>query len=1286
GFGKFTQKDGYGVRTVHTYNNVPYSDFMMNRALGGAEKESHVIGSDNQDYGSILRTYNINKIETSSGIVSYIVIPILQENYIKGTKTKTTAQNIELNGYNLSKKTETITDLFSDAAHPSVSMTNTTEFETISASNQTRAKKSVSLAGSSNEVSTSITYDTQGNPIRSVTSYTGSGLGVVPPKITESSYDTLGNLISQKDVSGNPARGTDFVYDTQLKQFVVEKTAFGGSIRLKNLYTIDYANAFGSPLQVMDPNGNKTTYEYDSFGRTVKTSADTDSGTKILGTYSYDASFPLSAKSVLSTGTWDPDFALREYVDGLARTVYKAKTGSEGKVVRTGRIVYDGAGRISRRGQSDWTDTGDLDHFSLHMEEKNPTLFEYDAIGRVKTTTLPLAQGETSPTILTTIYNDPYESTQIHSGGTSKRTVQDARGQILYVEDSGSDGVIAQIGFCYNLAGNRTKKSDLNDGTPLNCSDISTGIANKDVSGKNQAYWSYDGFGRVKIQSDPDLGVQKFEYTAFGDLSKSTDAKNIVTTFGYDPLGRMNTKTQPEGTTYMTYDSLSGSQNALGKLVKVEDQVQTKTFSYDKLGKVKRETRSFKNIPLKNGDVPYVTEYEYDLLGRVSKIDYPAHPVNHSRLRACYTYGTAGYISGISVQVNTNGILPGLCNKTVVENITYNEFNQTAGFTLGNGIETTYTYDARQRLVRLQSSGDVDGTSKILQDAVYTFNSRNNITNIANTASDYTTQYDYEYDGLNRLVNAQGTYSEPTDAYTKQFRQSFDYAKNGNLIAKRSHNFSTGAILDERLYQYENHQVRRIDSSKYGSDTLTMNYDASGNMVRQRDRTLDLTKQIEYDSQNRIVRILDKDNYTIGKYSYDEGGFRVHKSALIPGGAQSKHQEILYPNKFYGLEYMDEENVLRSINNIYLNGIRIAAITEDGRAAFYLSDQVDSVSTVLDDSAHILSRMQYEPYGETFVQRGNLDFSPKYNSQELDKESRFYFYNARHYDANIARFVSADTIIDGEFNTQGWNRFSYVKGNPVSHGDPTGHNADSNHTNSKASSDLNRKLGFFETLGQRFSNFFSKEFSFSTDRELIEKAASRGGFLPSLAMKQKLGYHITNIERKLADNFMDNYFSRTISGERLISPLGSMENRWGRGLRGSDGEGCGGYECLRGGGRVHESWDMVSVEGDQVVAPISGTVVAAWTDQHYHRVEIQTRDTQSGLIYKIGLLYSRHPDLREGMEVRQGDVIGTASDITPFYGPEITNHIHMEIKKCTNENSGGCTRWERQNPGEFFRN
>ncbi|WP_230457443.1 RHS repeat-associated core domain-containing protein [Leptospira santarosai] len=175
--------------------------------------------------------------------------------------------------------------------------------------------------------------------------------------------------------------------------------------------------------------------------------------------------------------------------------------------------------------------------------------------------------------------------------------------------------------------------------------------------------------------------------------------------------------------------------------------------------------------------------------------------------------------------------------------------------------------------------------------------------------------------------------------------------------------------------------------------------------------------------------------------TYDDGGFRIRRSALEEKNNVFTNVEILYPSKFYGLEFIESENVITSVNNVYLNGVRIAAMNEAGALAYYMTDQVDSVSHVLDDEGNTLSQIQYQPYGETFVQRGDLNFSPKYNSQELDRESGFYFYNARYYDPGIARFTSADTIIDGEWDTQGWNRFSYVKGNPIGAKDPSGHEA-----------------------------------------------------------------------------------------------------------------------------------------------------------------------------------------------------------------------------------------------------
>ncbi|WP_061218192.1 SpvB/TcaC N-terminal domain-containing protein [Leptospira weilii] len=1064
GFSEFTVHEAYGEKTTHKYHTTPYSDFLMNRALAGAEKEIRIIGNDNNDYGTIQTTYDVKPIQYGPGVTGYLPVTTKLEKFLSGQRTTTEVFDIILNGAKISRKTEVSTDHFTDTVHGVTTTTSSTDFETDDTTNQRRATRSVTFSGSSHEITSLLSYDTRGNLNKRVSSYTGSGLSPVGVHTTEYETDNHGNQITEKDTSSSPARGSSYIYDNELNQFVTQDTKFGGSISFTTTHQINYESAFGVPTTSTDPNGNKRFFEYDNFGRLIRTSSDTDVGTTTTATYSYDSNFPLSAKTILPSGSGDPDFASRTYTDGLGRNIYSVKSASNGNFAITERLVYDGTGKVIRKGQSNWATSGEIDRFVLHLEERNPTSFEYDPIGRVKKTILPTAGGETSPTTITTVYNSAFETTENRSSGTSKRTVKNASGDVLYVEDFSSDGNSAKIGFCYDIAGNRTKKSDLNDSSLMSCPNATVGVPTKDVSGRNQTYWSYDAFGKLRAQSDPDLGVSSYNYNAFGDLTSSTNAKGVTTTLSYDAVGRILTKNIPEGNIQYSYDSLSGSENALGKIVRIEDSNQSKTFSYDKLGRVKKETRvilatSSGNPLPSETQGPYITETKYDLLGRVTRIDYPEHPISHGRMRACYDYGSAGYISEISVQVNTNGILPGYCNKNIVENISYNEFGQTASLTLGNGISTNYSYDVKGRMVRLSSSGDVDGSNKVLQDAVYSFNPNNNITRIANTATDFNAQYDYGYDGLGRLTYATGIHVETTESnLTKRFQQSFSYAKNGNLTAKRIHDPASGAISDEWSYVYSNHQVTNIDSSKSGTDTLTMSYDANGNLTRQRDNAKDLTKRIQVDSQDRITQIQDGNNAILGSYWYDEGGFRIRKSALQPKNNQFTNTEILYPSKFYGLEFIEAENIISSVNNIYLNGVRIAAMNEAGALAYFLTDQVDSVSLVLDDEGKTLSKMQYLPYGETFVQRGDLNFAPKYNSQELDRESGFYFYNARFYDPGIARFTSADTIIDGEFDTQGWNRFSYVKGNPIGAKDPSGHLGEGELVDKVAKVPLNKVL------------------------------------------------------------------------------------------------------------------------------------------------------------------------------------------------------------------------------------
>lgn len=75
-----------------------------------------------------------------------------------------------------------------------------------------------------------------------------------------------------------------------------------------------------------------------------------------------------------------------------------------------------------------------------------------------------------------------------------------------------------------------------------------------------------------------------------------------------------------------------------------------------------------------------------------------------------------------------------------------------------------------------------------------------------------------------------------------------------------------------------------------------------------------------------------------------------------------------------------------------------------------------------------------KPHGQSAFSR-----TPAGKTVRARKRPRGDFNNGRYCDPAIARFVSADNVIDGELDTQGWNAFSYVKGNPIRYEDPTGH-------------------------------------------------------------------------------------------------------------------------------------------------------------------------------------------------------------------------------------------------------
>jgi RHS repeat-associated protein len=143
---------------------------------------------------------------------------------------------------------------------------------------------------------------------------------------------------------------------------------------------------------------------------------------------------------------------------------------------------------------------------------------------------------------------------------------------------------------------------------------------------------------------------------------------------------------------------------------------------------------------------------------------------------------------------------------------------------------------------------------------------------------------------------------------------------------------------------------------------------------------------------------------------------------------------------------------------IFVNGQRIAHEDKDGKF-FYHNDHLGS-SVVITDSNGLDTRFfEYAPFGKVKLEtpgsaaHPDLKLKHKFNSKELDESTGLYDYEARQYDAEIARFISADPIewtdgslrkVDGKglrehlIDPQNLNRYSYASNNPLKYTDSSG--------------------------------------------------------------------------------------------------------------------------------------------------------------------------------------------------------------------------------------------------------
>ena len=100
---------------------------------------------------------------------------------------------------------------------------------------------------------------------------------------------------------------------------------------------------------------------------------------------------------------------------------------------------------------------------------------------------------------------------------------------------------------------------------------------------------------------------------------------------------------------------------------------------------------------------------------------------------------------------------------------------------------------------------------------------------------------------------------------------------------------------------------------------------------------------------------------------------------------------------------------------------------------FIHSDHLGSTGLTTDPAGKLVSKQVYYPFGSTRATSGTLPTRHQYTGQISDTDATgLYYYAARYYHPQTARFTQADKLGDGI------NKYSYANNNPPNFTDPSG--------------------------------------------------------------------------------------------------------------------------------------------------------------------------------------------------------------------------------------------------------
>ncbi|HEV2992213.1 MAG TPA: RHS repeat-associated core domain-containing protein [Candidatus Angelobacter sp.] len=472
-------------------------------------------------------------------------------------------------------------------------------------------------------------------------------------------------------------------------------------------------------------------------------------------------------------------------------------------------------------------------------------------------------------------------------------------------------------------------------------------------------------------------------------ICRRTDARNITTTYGYDALSRLTSKTYSDSTPAVTYSYDQTSFNGLtitngkGRRTGMTDGSGQTAWSYDASGRVLVRQQ-------KIGMITKSISYTYNLNGSINTITYPSGRVYS------YTYNNA--LRPVSVIDTPHNIkFASSAHFAAAGMLTSVIHGAVTGW---NAITLTNSFNNRLEPTQFLATSPVPSTLLNISFGYDQGSGKNNgnVVQIAN-GRDSTRSVNYTYDQLNRLSSAQ-TYQSTL------WGNSYVYDAWGNLLQK---SVTQGTAESMTLTVNNKNQVT--------SPAFT--YDASGN------NTWDTANALNFDAESRM-------NPASGtSYTYDGDGRRVQKSDGTVYWVDDQLQPLSVGTA--------SGSITRDY--VFFAGKRIAMVSiSSGNPYYYLSDQIGSTAVVASgDGKSIQWEADFFPFGsQRAVITNLLDNHYQFTGYEYDFETAYNYAVERFEAGRWGRFLSPDILGGSVLNPQSLNRYAYVLNNPCTLIDPYG--------------------------------------------------------------------------------------------------------------------------------------------------------------------------------------------------------------------------------------------------------